>query len=79
VSPVDVSDAIAEACADEYEALIAANVSRADAYRGSLVVLHRKREQAMRAEHPRCTVPAVLAEADLETAQDIWQGGGQGR
>jgi hypothetical protein len=75
VSPVDVSDAIAEACADEYEALIAAGVDRAAAYRGSLVVLHRERKQAQQSEHPRCTVPAVLAECDAETAAEIVQGG----
>jgi hypothetical protein len=79
VTAPDVDDATATACADEYEALIAAGVDRAAAYRGSLVVLHRRREQEMRAAHPRCTVPAVLAECDAETLSDIWQGGGQGR
>jgi hypothetical protein len=37
--------------------------------------LHTIRKRRQRAEHPRCTVPAVLAECDAETAAEIVQGG----
>jgi hypothetical protein len=73
VSPVDVSDAIAEACADEYEALIDSFVPKADAFRGALKVLQRET-----AEAPRLTVEAVVAEPDPETLAEIITGGQRG-
>jgi hypothetical protein len=79
VSPVDVSDAIAEACADEYERLRDSGASPAAAYRGSLVVLHERRaRQRETAEAPRLTVEAVVAEPDPETLAEIITGGQRG-
>jgi hypothetical protein len=60
---------------DEFEAARDRGLSPAEAAELFIERLHEIRKRRQQSEHPRCTVPAVLAECDAETATEIVQGG----